>query len=1059
MRKLWAVTTATVGALALVVAGGTHTGLDARQGGDRANVVVDPGLYAGLSYRSLGFSRGGRATAVAGVASQPLTFYFGASGGGVWKTTTGGFEWENVSDGFFAAGTIGSIAVADADPNVVYVGTGSACPRGNVSAGVGMYKSLDAGKTWSYSGLCTNCQIGRLQVHPKNADLVYAAVLGNVFGPSADRGVYRSKDGGATWEKVLFVNERTGASDLAMDATNPRVLYAGMWAVERKPWTIDSGSLDGGVFKSTDGGDTWKKLEGGLPTGVLVGKIGVTVSPANPNRAWALVEAADDRGGVYRSDDAGGTWTRTNSQRMLQQRAWYYTHIYADPKNENTVYALNTGFYKSTDGGRTFQSYSVPHGDNHDLWINPHDPQIMINSNDGGANVSFTGATTWTDQMSQPTAEIYRVTVDNRWPYRVYGAQQDNSTASVPSGGGGLSGGRGASDFYAVGGGESGHIAVDPRNPNIVYAGSYGGTISRTDFDLGLGESIRAWPDLQTGLRAMDMKYRFQWNAPIRLSPHNPDVLYHTSQVVHRSSDQGRTWEVISPDLTRNDKSKQDYSGGEGITRDSTGVEVYDTIFALEESPAVAGELWTGSDDGMVHLSQDNGKTWNNITPADMPSFAVVNAIDLSAHARGRAHIAAYRYRQNDFTPYIFQTDNYGKTWKRLTSATNGIPATHFVRVVREDPDRRGLLYAGTEYGIYVSFDDGAHWQSLQLNLPVVPVTDLKIHRKNLVMSTQGRAFWVLDDLPVLHQVKSGMESSNTLLTPGDAYRSLSGQAPIYYYLTAAPQGPVRIEILDAKGGAVASFTGRAGAPGPPAPTGRGGGGGRGGFGGAPRVDVEKGLNRFAWNARHDSLFTIPQGTVLWAAGGSAGPNVVPGAYQVKITAGSWSQTQSFEVKPDPRIKTTTAEYETQLALARDVGAKVKEIYDGIARIRDIKQQATGLGQRLQRAGYGEEVAKAAQALSDKLTAVEGKLTQLQGEGGQDALNFPGQLDNQFLVLYGNVNGEDRAPTRGMTERFEELKPQLATLFGQLEQIVDSDLATFNELVRSKGAGPVILRS
>jgi photosystem II stability/assembly factor-like uncharacterized protein len=1049
MRKLWVTTVAAL-ALALVAGGGIPDALWARQGDDRANIVVDPSAYDGMTYRSLGFSRGGRATAVAGVPSEPLTFYFGATGGGVWKTTNGGIEWTNVSDGFLDAGSIGAVSVAESDPNVVYVGTGSACPRGNVSAGIGMYRSLDAGGTWTYIGLCKDCQIGRIRVHPKDPDLVYAAVLGNVFGPSPDRGVYRSKDGGATWEKVLYVNERTGASDLAMDATNPRVLYAGMWAIERKPWTIDSGSLDGGIFKSTDGGDHWTKLSGGLPTDVLVGKIGVTVSPADPGRVWALVEAADDKGGVYRSDDGGKTWQRTNSQRMLQQRAWYYTHIYADPKSRNTVYALNTGFYRSTDGGRTFEQFSVPHGDNHDLWINPNDPQIMINSNDGGANVSLTGGTSWTDQMGQPTAEFYRLTVDNRWPYRVYGAQQDNSTASVSSAGGG----RGGASFYDVGGGESGHIAVDPRNPNIVYAGSYGGVFTRVDVGTGLEQSIRPYPDLETGLRAADMKYRFQWNAPIRISPHNPDVIYVTSQVVHRSMDQGRTWEVISPDLTRNDKSKQDYSGGEGITRDSTGVEVYDTIFAFEESPVTAGELWAGSDDGMVHLSRDNGKTWQDITPHDMPAFGVVNMIDLST-TPGRATIAVYRYRQNDFAPYVFQTSDYGKTWKRLTNGSNGIPADHFVRVVREDPARQGLLYAGTEYGMYVSFDAGAHWQEFQLNLPIVPVTDLMLYRDNLVVSTQGRAFWALDDLAPVRQAQAGMEKTNTLFKPSEAYRSLVGPASIYYYLADAPKGPVRIEITDAKGTAVASFTGRPGQEGPVGPP-----TGRGRFGGGPpRVPAAKGLNHFTWNMRYASLFEIPRGTVLWAAGGSAGPNVVPGTYQVKVTAGSWSATQPLEVKADPRVSTSTADYEAQLKLAREVGTKIKEIYDAIGRIRDIKQQATELGNRMQKAGFGDEVAQAAKALNDKLGGVEGQLTQLQGEGGQDALNFPGQLDNQFLVLYGNVNADDVGPSAGMASRFAELTPQLSKLQDQLKQILDTDLVKFNDLVRGKGAGPVIIKS
>lgn len=1041
--------------LALVAAAGRQAYLAAQQpAGERATVVVDPRLFDGLTYRSLGFSRGGRATAVAGVPDDPLTYYFGSTGGGVWKSTDAGLTWQNVSDGFFEAGSIGAISVADADPNVVYVGTGSACPRGNISAGVGMYKSTDAGKTWKHIGLRQAGQIGRIRVHPKNPDLVYVAVLGNIFGPSPERGVYRSKDGGASWEKVLYVDERTGAVDLAMDPTNPRILYAGMWTVERKPWTIDSGSLVGGLFKSTDGGDTWKKLGGGLPSGVLVGKIGVTVSPADPNRVWALIEAAEDRGGVYRSDNGGDTWQRVNSQRMLLQRAWYYTHIYADPQDPNTVYALNTGFYKSTDAGRTFQSYPTPHGDNHDLWINPKNPKIMINSNDGGANVSLTGGTSWTAQMNQPTAEFYRVTVDTQFPYRVYGAQQDNSTASVPSwGAGGF--GRGAADFYAVGGGESGHIAVDPRNPNIVYAGSYGGTITRADIGKGLIESIRPYPDLETGQRAMDLKYRFQWHAPIRLSPHNPDVVYFTSQFVHRSKDQGRTWEVISPDLTTNDKSKQDYSGGKGITRDSTGVEVFCTIFAFEESPKVPGLLWAGSDDGLVHVSRDAGKTWSNVTPAEMPKFGTVNMIDLSPHDPGRVHIAVHKYRENDFAPYIFQTNDYGKTWKRLTTGTNGIPTGHFVRVVREDPVRRGLLYAGTEYGMYISFDDGAHWQRFQLNLPVTPITDMVVHRGNLVLSTQGRAFWSLDDLAVVEQLRAGMEKGPVLFKPADAYRSGLGPAAIYYYLAEVPKVPVRLEILDAQGGVVARFSGRPGEEPArePAP-----GRGRGAAAEA-RVSGKAGLNRFTWSMRYDPLFEIPAGAVLWAAGGNAGPKVVPGTYRVRITVGGWTATQSFEVKPDPRVKTTAAEYEAQLKLAREVGGQVKELYANLARLRDVKQQATDLGARIQRAGKGDDVAKAARALSDKLTAVEGELTQLKGEGGQDALNFPGRLDNQYLVLYSAVTSPDRGPTPQMFQRFEDLKPELTKLLGQLKQIFDTDLAKFNELVRSKALPPVIVGS
>jgi photosystem II stability/assembly factor-like uncharacterized protein len=1021
----------------------------AQRGAEKANVTVNPALFSELRYRSLGFSRGGRATAVTGVPSQPLTFYFGSTGGGVWKTTSGGGDWTNVSDGFFEAGSIGAIAVGDTDPNVIYVGTGSACPRGNVSIGVGMYKSTDAGKTWKHIGLRTAGQIGRVRIHPQNHDLVYVAVLGNVFGASPDRGVFRSRDGGQNWEKVLYVNERTGAIDLTMDATNPRVLYAALWTTERKPWTIESGSLDGGIFKSSDGGDTWKKLTKGLPTDVLVGKIGVTVSPANPDRLWAQVEAAGDRGGVYRSDDGGESWTRVNSQRMLQQRAWYYTHIFADPKDADTVYALNTGFYKSIDGGRTFQSYSTPHGDNHDLWINPHNPLVMINSNDGGANVSSTGGTTWSTQMNQPTAEIYRVTVDTRFPYRVYGAQQDNSTTSVPTFSQDME--RGMIDFYSVGGGESGHIAVDPRNPNIVYAGSHSGSITRMDTSTRLSESVRAYPELETGERALDMKYRVQWNAPIRISPHNPDIVYHTSQHVHRTKDAGHSWEVIGPDLTRNDKSKQDYSGGEGITRDSTTVEVYDTIFAFEESPQTPGLLWAGSDDGLVHISRDDGKTWTNITPREMPEWGCVNMIDLSAHDPGRAHIAVYKYRQNDFTPYIFQTSDYGKTWRRLTTGANGIPPTHFVRVVREDPDRQGLLYAGTEYGMHISFDDGTHWQPFQLNLPATPVTDLMVYRKDLVVSTQGRAFWVLDDLSVVHQVSDKLASAGAhLFKPRDAYRLGVGPASIFYSLADAPKQPVTIEVSDAKGAVVARYlSGAAGAP---------AGGGRRGGPSAADAAPKAGLNRFDWEMRHDPLFEVPRGAVLWGYGrsGAAGPRVVPGQYQVKVSSGSWSQVQTFQVKGDPRIKMTQAEYEEQLKLAREVGAEIDELYDNLLKIRDVKQQAEDIGQRLRKAGLGEEAAAAARTLAATLAAIEGELTQRQGEGGQDALNFPSRLDGQFLTLFGDIAGDEARVSKGAYQRFEDLKPQLAKLLGQLEQVLASDLGKFNELAR-KGGQTVIV--
>ena len=725
---------------ALVLVGSATLPASSHAQEDDPNVVYDPAFLEAMEYRMIGPYRGGRVTAVAGIPDQPYTFYMGATGGGVWKTEDAGTSWRNVSDGTFEAGSIGAVAVAQSDPNVVYVGTGSAAPRGNISSGVGLYKSTDAGVTWKGIGLDKAGQVGKIVIHPQNPDLVYVAALGNIFGPNPERGVFRSSDGGATWTHVLSVSDSTGAVDLAMDPNNPRILYAGMWRAERKPWTLIDGSTEGGVYKSTDSGDTWKRLEGGLPGG-LVGKVGVAVSPANSDRVWVIQATADEKkGGLYRSDDGGKSFSRINREHNLRQRAWYYTYVIADPQDENTVYVLNTGFYKSIDGGKTFESIRVPHGDNHGLWINPHNTDILINSNDGGANVSLNGGQTWSTQYNQPTAEFYRVAVDNQFPYRVYGAQQDNSTISVPSSSpGGITP---TQHWYAVGGGESGHIAVDPRNSDIIYAGTYIGSITRLDREIGHQRNVTAYPQMHDGTAPRDIRYRFQWNAPIRLSPHDPDVLYHTSQFVHRSTDGGQSWETISPDLTTNNDAYHDIPGGP-IQHDHTGVELYTTIFSFEESPHTAGELWAGSDDGRVHISRDHGASWDEITPRQMPLEGTVNTIELSKHAPGRALLAVYKYRENDARPYIFRTDDYGSSWDLLTDGENGIPGHHFVRVVREDPDRQGLLYAGTEFGLYVSFDDGAHWQALQRNLPVTPITDLAVHEKDLVVATQGRSFWV----------------------------------------------------------------------------------------------------------------------------------------------------------------------------------------------------------------------------------------------------------------------------------------------------------------------------
>src|SRR4051812_26591713 len=808
--------------------------LPAAQTRNQAVTTIDPSLYQQVYYRPLSpvFSRGGRVTAVTGVPANPRLYYMGAAGGGVWKTENAGARWEPLTDGQIGVGTIGAIDVALSDPNVVYAGTGSADPRGNVTNGDGIYKSTDAGKTWTHIGLEKAGLIGRIAIHPQDPNTAFVAVLGNIFGPNPERGVYRTKDGGKTWEQVLKVSPQTGAIDVTLDVKNPNNLLASMWTVQRTPWTIDSGStsMESGVFRSTDGGSTWQKVTKGLPQGVMVGKSSVSISPADPKRVYALIEAAGDNGGVFVSQDGGESFTKVNGSRTLLQRAFYYVHIYADPQQVDTAYAVNTGALKTTDGGKTWVGMGTPHGDNHAFWINPTNNQLLINGNDGGANVSSDGGRTWSTQDNQPTAELYRIETDTRWPYWIYASQQDNSNIAVPS--------TGNADTFSVAGGESGYIAVDPRNANIIYAGNFGGTIQRTDRYSGVSESVRVYADEETGQRAADMKYRFQWNAPIRMSPHNPDVVYMTSQFVHKSVDGGQTWDVVSPDLTRNDKSKQDYAGKNGVTQDDTGVEVYDTIFAFEESPVTAGLLWAGTDDGLLQLSRDNGKTWTKITPTGLPEWSTINVIELSAKNAGRDIVTAYRYMLNDFTPYVYLTNDYGRTWKRIADGKNGIPDGDYTRVVREDPDRAGLLYAGTEHGMYISFDEGGHWQKFQQNLPVTPIMDLKVYRRNLIVATEGRAFWIVDALPVVQQLKAGIESTAAaLFKPADAYRQGGPPPTFYYWFKEQPAAPVTLEVRDAKNTVVYTATAQPGAgaalqPPPPIPPVVPAGGGRGGRGG-----------------------------------------------------------------------------------------------------------------------------------------------------------------------------------------------------------------------------------
>jgi photosystem II stability/assembly factor-like uncharacterized protein len=1063
-----------------------------------------------LQWRLVGPFRGGRVTAVSGVASQPLVYYFGGTGGGVWKTTDGGINWEPITDGsVFGTGSVGAIGLSDSDPNTIYVGMGESPIRGNVSHGDGVYKSIDAGKTWKRVGLEDTRQISRIRVNPKNPDIVYVAAQGHVWAPNEQRGIFRSKDGGKTWQKVLYKSDKAGACDLILDPTNANILYAGFWEVNRKPWTLESGGAGSGIFKSTDGGDTWTEItrNPGLPKGTI-GIVGITASPATPDRLWAIVEAED--GGVFRSENGGKTWTKVNEERRLRQRAWYYSRIYADPKNADTVYVLNTGFYKSNDAGKTFTSLPVPHGDNHDLWIAPEDPNRMIESNDGGANVSFNGGKSWTEQ-DQPTAQFYRVALDNDFPYNIYGAQQDNSTVRIASRT--VDSGITRQDWYDVGGGESGWIAPSPKDSQIVYAGSYGGLITRYDHHTGQLRDVSPYPNNPMGAGADVLKYRFQWNFPILFSPHDPNTLYTAGNVLFRSLNEGQSWEVISPDLTRNDKSKQGSSGGP-ITKDNTSIEYYDTIFTVMESPVQQGVIWTGSDDGLVQLTRDGGKSWENVTPPKsiMPEWIQINSIEASPNDPATAYVAATMYKWDDYRPYLYKTTDYGKSWKKIT---NGIPNTTFTRVIREDPNKRGLLYAGTETGLYISFDDGANWQSMQFNLPVVPITDLAIHKResDLVAATQGRSFWIFDDLPLLQQMMGagGMNAvkDTRLFHPEDAYRMQGGgvQLPptatigrnppngavVYYSLKSKPASDVVLEFLDSSGKSIQKFTAKAPsaqpspvataspdgqpsssaspspsaspAPGtaqvttppeePAAPSGEESESfGPGARPARPTTDV--GLNRFVWNLRYADAVRFP-GMILWG-GDLRGPRVVPGSYQVRLTVDGKTFTENFEVKPDPRLTTTSADYAKQLEFGLRIRDKVTETHNAIIQIRDVRKQVDDLSKRVAGQPGFKSINDSASALKKNLTAVEESLYQTKNQSSQDPLNFPIRLNDKLASLTGVLSSADAAPTEQTYAVYDEIVVQIDAQLARLAQIMKTDVPAFNQLVRDQNIPAVTVK-
>ena len=984
--------------------------------------AVDPALFNGLRYRLVGPSRGGRVTTVAGVPSQPRTFYMGVASGGLFRTTDGGASWVPITDGKVPLGSTGAIAVADSDPRIIYLGTGSDGVRSNVSTGRGVYKTTDGGETWQFAGLRDAGQIGALRIHPTDPNIAWVAATGDIFKANAERGVFKTTDGGRTWKKVLFLSDTVGAMDVEIQPGNPDVVYAWMSRLERKPWTIISGSKDGGFYKSTNGGDTFTKITAGLPS-ELIGKANLAVTPAKPDRVYALIEAKPG-GGFYRSDDSGQAWTLINPQPSLLQRPFYYTTLGADPTNADVVYAGAEGFFKSVDGGRTFTSMRTPHGDNHDIWISPKDGHTMIQANDGGANVSFDGGRTWSTQMNQPTSEIYGVWMDDQFPYKLYGAQQDNSTIMISS----VANPFNPADFDGSGPGcETGPIMPHPKDPNIVY-GSCKGQFGV--MDLRTGQEKQYWIGAQSlyGNPGKDLILRFQRVSPMAISPHDPEVLYYGSQHVHRTRDKGVTWEKISPDLTAFPECCQGPSG-EPITRDVTGEEFYSTLYAITEAATERGVIWTGANDGPFHVTRDNGRTWADITPKDLPTGGRVQWIDASPHRRGSAYFAVYRYLLGDYAPYIYRTDDYGRSWTRLTDGKNGIPADTPTRVVREDPDREGLLYAGTEFGMYISFDNGGHWQPFHLNLPQVPITDVKLHKKDLVVTTQGRGFWILDNVTALHQITPQITTGAAhLYKPRDGYRTRVGAnilgPTVDYYLPASHAGPMTIDILDAAGTVVNTYNSEAAAGGgrgrpstgsgqpgrgggsgqapqgaagaapmttsmePPDPETSGGGRGRGGP--PPRVTKEAGYNRFVWDART-----------------ATGLTAVPGAYQARVKAGAWTATQPFSLLIDPRV-----------AAGGVTVADLKEQFDHNVRVRELSARAGQLLSRLRAAAAGDKA---------KAAAVRPIYEQLVNTPEGVRYAKPG-LQAHIQYLAGMTSGVDQKIGRDAIERYQVLEKELEDL-------------------------------
>ena len=996
---------------------------------------VDENNFEGLDYRLVGPFRGGRVTAVAGHAADPLTFYMGATGGGVWVTHNAGQTWDNISDGQIGVGSIGAIAVAPSDSNVIYMGTGSAGIRGvSASAGDGLYRSTDGGQTWTHIGLSASRQIAAIVVHPTNSDLLYVAVQGSSWAPTEERGVYRSSDGGETWERVLFVNDTAGASDVVIDVNNPRVLYASMWDHKREPWFIRSGGEGSGVHKSTDGGTTWEKLGGGLPE--TIGKSGVAVSPANPDRVWAIVEAEGKTGGLYRSDDAGESFSLINDDRRLHSRSWYYMHVFADPANENTVYIMHSGAFKSIDGGKTVSGFAqAVHGDHHALWVNPENTDIIINGNDGGATVTVDGGATWSTQYNQPTIQFYRVNSDNQYPYVIYGGQQDNSTVAVNSRG--RDGGIGIEDFHDVGGCESGHVAFDPDNPRYIYAGCYLGIINEFDSETGTYRSIDLDPTFGFGVSPRDRKFRFNWNAPILVSKHDPSVIYFGGNILFRSDDRAQNWEAISPDLTRNEDEKQGAMGGP-ITNEIT--ENYNTLLAVAESPHDANVIWAGSDDGLIHITRDGGITWENITPRRLGE-AMINSIEASPHNPGTAYVAVTKFKHNDWTPYIYKTTDYGQRW---TNIAGDIKDTAFVRVVREDPVREGLLFAGTELGVFVSFDDGEDWQSFQKNLPVVPITDLMVNGADLVLATQGRSFWVLDDFSPLREIGE-IEGVFQLYAPEVAtfLNTISNVAPdnvpnpdngarIDFYLPdAEAAGQLTLEILDSDGNRVRAFRSK----------------------GEEEADddedygdlkVATGLNRFSWDFSTEPLEALP-GFFSYAFFIGT-PNVVPGNYTIKLSNADDAQEQMLVIRDDPTAPDSSAGRVEIAAITNDMLDKINELHTSIADLKIVKGQVEAKMGLKDDVDLPEELTEAGKTVNDNINNWIETLISQDRKFFQDALNWQDQYLDEMHITFAYIWSAIPPLTRSHVEKYDELVAKWPEVIGERDRIIAEDVGNFNSL-------------